>query len=147
MKVNGFAKAEELAKTARKTNGSCAHRILVVENEPLMRALDSSMLTNAGYDVDTAKDGAAAWDTLQANTYDLVITDYNMPKVSGLGLIEKVRTAGMTLPIIMVTGEEPEEVHSLQPPLQPNAMLLKPYTMTDFLGTVRGFLAEGHGQI
>jgi CheY-like chemotaxis protein len=140
MIVNGFAKAKGPARTAHKTNASGAHRILVVEDEPLMRALNSRMLKNAGYAVDTAEDGAAAWDTLQAKAYDLVITDHNMPKVTGLELIEKARTAGMTLPIIMATGEAPEEVHSLQPPLQPAAVLLKPYTITEFLGTVRDVL-------
>jgi CheY-like chemotaxis protein len=115
-------------------------RILVVEDEPLMRHLNIKMLIDAGYHVDAAEDGAAAWDTLQVESYDLLVTDNSMPKVSGVELIGKVRAAGMALPVIMATGALPQEEFVRRPHLQPAATLIKPYTLEEFLGTVRKVL-------
>ena len=116
------------------------HRILVVDDEPMMRHLNTKMLTDAGYHVDAAEDGAVAWNTLQAKSYDLLITDNNMPKVSGVELIEKVRAAGMALPVIMATGSLPQEDLTRTPHLKPAAILVKPYTLAEFLGTVSSVL-------
>jgi CheY-like chemotaxis protein len=116
------------------------HRILVVEDEPLMRHLNTKMLIDAGYHVDAAEDGAAAWDTLQAKSYALLITDNTMPKVSGIELIRKVRTVDMALPVIMATALPPTEEFTRNPHLQPAATLLKPYTAAEFVGTVEKVL-------
>ena len=138
VKDNGIAKMEESAHSVVQSPQGRPNRILVVEDEPLWRVLNTEMLIDAGYHVDTAEDGAAAWETLQFNTYDLVVTDNNMPKVSGLELIEKLRGAGMGLPVIMATGASP--VFAPYSRFQPAATLLKPYTAADLLGTVRNVL-------
>jgi CheY-like chemotaxis protein len=127
-------KENEIGQTSRP------HRILVVEDEPLMRHLNTKMLVDAGYQVDTAEDGAVAWDTLQQQSYDLMVTDNKMPKVSGIELIEKVRTAHMPLPVIMATGAFPHQELIQRPHLQPTATLLKPYTSEEFLGAVKKVL-------
>src|ERR1700684_4363524 len=80
------------------------HRILVVEDDPILRRLNTSLLIEAGYEVDTAEDGAVAWDTIQLKTFDLLITDNSMPNVTGIELIKKVRAAGIAVPIIMATA-------------------------------------------
>jgi two-component system alkaline phosphatase synthesis response regulator PhoP len=130
-------KADEIMQTEWP-----AHRILVVEDEPMIRHLNAKMLMDAGYQVDTAEDGAVAWDRLQLRSFDLVITDNSMPKVTGLELIEKVRSAGMALPVIMATGALPEESFTLSPWLQPAATVIKPYTCAEFLGAVKNVLCE-----
>lgn len=120
-------------------------RILVVDDEPLIRQLNGDILVDAGFRVDTAEDGAAAWDALQQNNYHLLITDNQMPKVSGVELIEKVRVAGMVLPVIMASATLPDEGYVEHLWLQPFAMLLKPYSLTEFIGTVKAILhAAGH---
>jgi DNA-binding response OmpR family regulator len=116
------------------------HRILVVDDEPLWRAINTTMLVDAGYAVDNVKDGSLAWDSLQYETYDLVVTDNNMPKMSGLELIKKVRAAGLALPVIMATGMAPEEDFAQHPRLRPAATLIKPYTISELLATVRNVL-------
>jgi DNA-binding NtrC family response regulator len=112
----------------------------VVDDEPLILRLNTQMLVGAGYNVDAAADGADAWDTLQLNCYDLMITDNNMPKVSGVELIQKVHAARMALPVIVATGASPTEEFARHPHLQPAAIMLKPYTSEEFLGTVRDVL-------
>src|ERR1035438_3169239 len=138
--------SDEIRQTGQTANAafqcqrSPPHRILVVEDEPTIRKRSTEILVRHGYDVDAVEDGAVAWDTLQLKNYDLLITDNSMPKVSGVELIEKVRDAGMALPVIMATAVLPKEAFTRQPRLKPAATLLKPYTITEFLGTVRNVL-------
>lgn len=116
------------------------YHILVVDDEPIVRRVHTKVLSDYGYQVDAADDGEAAWRTLQCNSYDLLITDNDMPKVTGVELIKKVRAARMDLPIIMATGAEPEEDLTQHPSLQPAAVLLKPYTFKVLLETVGAVL-------
>jgi CheY-like chemotaxis protein len=116
------------------------HRILVVDDEPVIRHLNTKILVDFGYHVDAAEDGAAAWDSLQLTRYDLLVTDNNMPKMSGIELLKKLHDSGVTLRVIMATGASPKEELSRYPWLQPAATLLKPYTSEEFLGTVKEVL-------
>lgn len=114
--------------------------ILVVDDDADMRQLSTEALVQAGYEVDVAEDGAVAWDKLQLKSYDLLVTDNNMPKVSGVELIKQLRAAGMTLPIIMVTGILPKNEFIQYPWPQPDATLPKPYIIEELLGTVSELL-------
>lgn len=117
-------------------------RILVVDDDEDIRQLNTEVLARCGYEVDAAQDGSAAWDTIQLNSYDLMITDNNMPNVSGIELLKKLHAAHMMLPVIMATGTLPKTEFTIHPWLQPAATLLKPYTVEDLLGTVRKVLRE-----
>lgn len=120
----------------------------MVDDDGHIRRLNVEMLLDSGYHADAAEDGAVAWDTLQLNSYDLLITDHNMPKVSGVELLKKVRSARMALPVIMATGVLPQEGFTRYPWLQPAATLLKPYTVDEMLGTVKKVLrATGGGRL
>jgi DNA-binding response OmpR family regulator len=112
----------------------------VVEDDPLIRRLNGRVLIHSGYHVDTAEDGAAAWDALQLNSYDLLVTDNDMPKLSGVDLLKKVHAAHMALPVIMVTGTLPQEELDRHPWLQIDATVLKPYAFDELLGTVKNVL-------
>jgi DNA-binding response OmpR family regulator len=118
------------------------HRILVVEDDIGIRRLNTEMLKRSGYEVDAAEDGAAAWQSFKTHTYDLLITDNVMPKVTGVELLQKLRAARITLPVIMATGALPTAVFARHPWLQPAATLLKPYTSAELLRTVKKVLRE-----
>ena len=115
-------------------------RILVVDDEPDLRQINTAVLTNSGYHVDAAEDGAAAWDALQRNNYDLLVTDNNMPRMSGVDLLKKLHGACMALPVIMATGTVPQYEFVRHPWIQPSATLLKPHTNADLVATVRKVL-------
>ncbi|OYZ97875.1 MAG: response regulator, partial [Novosphingobium sp. 17-62-8] len=66
-------------------------RILTVDDSPSMRALLNHALSGHGFDVSQAEDGMAALDWLAMNEVDVVITDINMPRLDGFGLIERLR--------------------------------------------------------
>ncbi|MCH7887125.1 MAG: sigma-54-dependent Fis family transcriptional regulator [Candidatus Marinimicrobia bacterium] len=67
-----------------------AEKILVVDDEEIIRDSLSYILKENGYNVDTAVDGSDAIDKIEDNNYDLVITDLKMPKVGGIELLEKI---------------------------------------------------------
>jgi DNA-binding response OmpR family regulator len=120
-------------------------RILVAEDNRAIRQLNSRILTDSGYEVDAAENGEVAWDSLQLNSYDLLITDNNMPKLSGVDLLQKLFAASMALPVIMMTGITPTEELARQHWLQIEAMLLKPCPIDELLATVRNVLLANHG--
>jgi len=111
-------------------------RILMVEDDDFIRRFTTEALAFRGYQVDGAEDGAIAWDALNTVSYDLLITDNCMPRMTGLELIDKLRTARMTLPVIMATSMVPVTELTRFPWLQPTATLVKPYTVGDLVKKV-----------
>jgi two-component system alkaline phosphatase synthesis response regulator PhoP len=120
-------------------------RILVVDDDVSMRTINTKALLRSGYQVDAAEDGSAAWQALNAEFYDLMITDNKMPKVSGIELLKKLRASRMSLPVIMATGTLPTEEFTRYPWLQPDATLLKPYTIVELVGVVKEVLRATGG--
>lgn len=142
MQDNNFSLTGQPASATLECPIPPPQRILVVEDEMDIRELITDALRHSGYRVDTAKDGSAAWDILQVNRYDLMVTDNRMPKVTGVELLKKVRIARLPLPVIMATGAFPETDFARFPMLQPAATLLKPYTIAELLRTVKKVLRE-----
>ncbi len=99
------------------------------------------------YKVDIAENGAVAWDALQRNSYDLLITDQDMPELSGLELIRKIQSAHMVLPVIMVSGTMPTEEIKRHPELRINAILPKPFDIMEFINAVKKVLQTTGGVI
>ena len=115
--------------------------ILLVDDDPTLRQLGASLLARSGYQVDTAEDGETGWEALQSKDYDLLITDNNMPKVSGVELVKKLRSEGVALPVILVSGTMLMEELNGDPWLPLDAMLLKPFTGDELLGAVEKVLS------
>jgi DNA-binding response OmpR family regulator len=142
MKGTRTSGTREPGGSLRRSETNSPRRILVAEDDTLLLRLNAEVLLRSGYEVDTAADGAAAWQALKANRYDLLLTDNSMPEISGVELLAKLRAAQMSLPVIMATGTLPKEDLTLYPRLQPDAMLLKPYTLEKMLKTVKTVLNE-----
>lgn len=128
---------------ANQATSPARRRILVVDDDISTRRLDTAMLIQYGYRVDVAEDGAVAWEALNNDRYDLLITDHNMPKVTGVELLKKLHGARMAVPVIMATGSFPHDEFAQSPWLQPATTLLKPYSIEKLLGTVKAIL---HGR-
>ena len=120
-------------------------RILVAENDDDTRRLNAEVLMDSGYEVDAVEDGVVAWDALQLNSYDLLITDDNMPKMSGVGLLKKLHAARITLPVILASGTMPVEELKQHPWLHIEATLRKPYSLAKLLGAVGSVLRATSG--
>lgn len=117
-------------------------RLLVVDDDACILRLNALALLRAGYKVDIAEDGTIAWDALHAGEYDLMITDHNMPNLTGLELLRKLRAKNMALPVIMASGSLPIEEFDRHPALKPAALLCKPYLLNALVQTVRQVLAR-----
>jgi two-component system alkaline phosphatase synthesis response regulator PhoP len=131
-------KASASALIRRQANPS--NRILLVDDDMNLCWLSADVLARSGYQVHTATDGAAGWEALLANSYDLLITENRLPKISGVELVKKVRAARMTLPVVLASRLIPTEELSRTPSLQLAATLLKPFTSDELLGTVKNVL-------
>jgi len=128
--------SKKLAQVAALFENNFPQRILVVDDNRIVRQANLDLLARAGYDVDGVKDGAEGWDALQVKHYDLVLTDNSMPRMTGIELIEKLRSSTQTVPIIMATGFLPIFELSRKPWLVPDAAMTVPFSNEDLLATI-----------
>jgi DNA-binding response OmpR family regulator len=122
---------------------SAAH-ILLVDDDPAVRGTVAFLLEGAGYRVGCAADGEAGWHALCADGSDLLITDHEMPKLTGLELLRRVRAVSHDLPAILMSGCPPRGEVDLESLLQPGAVLPKPFSVAALLATVQELL---HGSL
>ena len=117
-------------------------RILVVDDEEAVRDLIARSLSSAEYDVDTAEDGATAVERLQANDYDLLITDLKMPGMDGLSVIREARRKSADMPIIIITGFSTEASAIEAINLGVSGYLTKPFRLPRVLAATARALGE-----
>ena len=80
--------------------------ILIVEDDKELSELFSTILVKSGYEISSSKDGVEALDVLDKEYIDLIITDIMMPNMDGFELIQSIRDAQFTLPVLMITAKE-----------------------------------------
>lgn len=85
-------------------------KVLVVDDSITVREVESRLLKNAGFDVDTAINGADGWNAIRVGHYDLVITDIDMPRMNGIEFVRAIRSDDKlkNVPIIIVSYKERE---------------------------------------
>jgi two-component system chemotaxis response regulator CheY len=85
-------------------------QVLIVDDSKTMRELISFTLSKAGFELCEAEDGVKALEVADGKTFDLIITDLNMPNMNGIELIKKLRSLPnfKTVPILMLTTESDE---------------------------------------
>ena len=85
--------------------------ILLVEDEEIIRELIREILLTAGYTVTTAESGIEALNICEANekTFDLLVTDFNMPQMNGRELAEKIKALGRAVKILFISGYTDDE--------------------------------------
>ncbi len=81
-------------------------KILIAEDDRELRQLFSHVLTKNGYTVKGVSDGREALDALDADYYDLIISDIMMPNVDGYELVRQLRESGATTPVLMITAKD-----------------------------------------
>jgi two-component system response regulator AtoC len=79
-------------------------KILVVDDEKIMRDLVQRILNKAGYEVETLEDGEAALQRVAEGNVDMVISDVNMPGMSGFDLLKQIKQDHPQTAVIMMTG-------------------------------------------
>lgn len=119
--------------------------ILFVDDEIYLADVGREMLEDYGYCVDTMTSSRKAFEWFEKNPdrYDLLITDYTMPELTGDQLVEKIHLLRPQLPVIMCTGIELSSVISKK--IRISKILMKPFDMEELIKTVREVLVKSRG--
>ena len=116
-------------------------RVLVVEDEALLRDMLADALTLARAQVTAAQDGEVAWRAWQAGSFDLVLSDHRMPDCTGYELLQRIRAAGSDMPFILVSGQGLEAMEK-DLARDPRVRLLpKPFEMPRLMALMAELLA------
>jgi len=105
----------------------------------------SDMLARAGFDTRSVTDGEAAWNELQRQHFDLLVTDLVLPRLAGLALIKRARDAGMNLPVIIASGSPAAVAVRDFVKLQIAAVIPKPFDILEFQNLVKIALLASDG--
>jgi DNA-binding NtrC family response regulator len=116
-------------------------RILVVDDDASGRSLLSILLTHEGYDVFEAGDGLEAVDELRKRHFDMVISDYRMPRFDGMQLLAICRLLWPETAVVMVSGEDSDWTE-LAIRGGAHAWVKKPYERTELITLVRQMIEK-----
>jgi len=109
-------------------------RILIVDDEKAVRILLVEVLKLHDYKIDVVENGVEAISHIDRRSYDLIITDYMMPKMDGLELTRRIRSKYPSTPILVVTGNGP--IHDLLKS-GATACIMKPFNILELRNMVK----------
>ncbi|MCD8110501.1 MAG: response regulator transcription factor [Clostridiales bacterium] len=120
-------------------------RILIAEDERDLNRIISKKLTTDGYSVDSCFDGREAMDILSYTDYDAVILDIMMPKADGLAVLQALRSAGKSTPVLFLTARDSiaDRVKGLDSGA--NDYLVKPFSFEELGARLRAMIRTSHG--
>ncbi|NLW03674.1 MAG: response regulator [Pseudomonadaceae bacterium] len=107
-------------------------QILVVDDDPLASEMITAVLEDQGHEVFQAENAIEALELLNQQTaVELVVSDMNMPLVSGVELFRELKAQGRNLPFILLTGDDPEAARAQEPAIK--ACVMKDFSMEETL--------------
>lgn len=112
-------------------------RVLIVDDDHHARFLLGALLEHSGYAVVPACDGRAALNELHKRHFDAVVTDYRMPILNGIELLQQIHIYYPQIPVIIASGSFPLPDELVQSDCQPLGWLRKPYDNRLLLDLVR----------
>jgi heavy metal response regulator len=115
-------------------------RILIVEDEQPIAAFMRQGLTEAGYAVDMAADGAEALHWVEIAEYDVIILDLMLPEVDGLSVCSTLRRRGVRTPVLMVTARDAVDDRVAGLDSGADDYLVKPFAFAELLARIRALL-------
>jgi DNA-binding response OmpR family regulator len=116
-----------------------ATRILVIDDDPLVRGTLRAVLETAGYEVTIATDGQAGLDAFRQSPPAMIITDIVMPEVEGIEMIRQVRSQAPKLPILAISGggrTGPADYLRMAQRLGATEVLSKPFDPDELIAVV-----------
>jgi len=106
-------------------------KILIVDDFPTMRRIIKNLLKDLGFEnVDEAEDGAIGLEKLRNGSFDFVVSDWNMPNMDGLTMLQQIRADPnlSSLPVLMVTAEAKKENIIAAAQAGASGYVVKPFT-------------------
>jgi two-component system chemotaxis response regulator CheY len=121
-----------------------AKRVLIVDDSSAIRKSVSFILDQAGYAVVAAEDGLDALSKLDGASFDLIVTDVNMPNLDGIGLVKKVReqSAYKYTPIVVLTTESQGSKMEEGKAAGATGWIVKPFDADKLLAVVKRLVGE-----
>lgn len=117
-------------------------RILIVDDEGIVRISCKRILSPEGYEVEVASDGYEAIELIRKQTYDVIITDLKMPKMDGLEVLQWIKRESPSSKVIVITGFSTPDIAEKSTSLGANKYLEKPFTPEALLSAVKAVLKE-----
>lgn len=123
-------------------------RLLVVEDEPALTFRLQQALEGSGFAVDCAYDGEEGWHLGDTEPYDAVVLDLGLPKLDGIGVLQRWREAGRTMPVLVLTarGRWSEKMQAFN--VGADDYVTKPFELDEVVYRLRALIrrAAGHAQ-
>jgi two-component system, chemotaxis family, chemotaxis protein CheY len=119
-------------------------KVLIVDDSKAMRMIVARVLRQAGYAnsvIREAADGSEALEAVRHQVPDLVLSDWNMPEMSGLDLLEALRAEGCEVPFGFVTSESTPEMRELANEAGAQFLIAKPFTPDSFRHLIASVMA------
>src|SRR5271165_6075233 len=122
-------------------------RLLLVEDEPEIQDFLKQPLANAGYEVDTAKDGRTAIQLASGKKYDVLIVDLGLPDQDGIDLILQLRRSGISSPVLILSARRSvdDRVKGLEQ--GGDDYLTKPFALAELLARLRNLVKRNSSSI
>lgn len=102
---------DKVGRAATTRQKRTVKRILVVDDSITVREVERKLLENRGYTVDVAVDGVDGWNAVRTRSYDLVVSDVDMPRMTGIEFVKQIRQDAELrgLPVLIVSYKDREE--------------------------------------
>ncbi|WP_293359533.1 MULTISPECIES: hybrid sensor histidine kinase/response regulator [unclassified Microcoleus] len=102
---------QKVSKTEQTAESTTRKRVLVVDDSITVREVERKLLENQGYEVEIAVNGMDGWNALRTGQFDLVISDVDMPRMTGIELVSQIKnhSALKSIPVIIVSYKDREQ--------------------------------------
>ncbi|MDJ0598472.1 MAG: response regulator transcription factor [Crocosphaera sp.] len=119
-------------------------RILLVEDDERIADVLAASLREQRYTVDTAEDGEKGWEFIEVFPYDLILLDVMLPKLNGIGLCQRIRQSGHTIPVLMLTAKDTSKDKVTGLDVGADDYVVKPFDLPELLARIRALLRRGN---
>lgn len=123
---------------------SPAGRLLIVDDEELLARQLQKYLSRQGFTVEMATSALAALETLKSQSFDLLVTDLNMPGVGGIELIRRAKAIYPQLQFIIVSANKSPEIYELALSMGIAGFLYKPLSLDELLEAIDRGMSAPH---
>ena len=138
--------AEKFEEVAGGNRGKEDLHVLVVDDEQIVREIVTTYLAIDGHTVETAANGLEGLEKFRADEFDVVITDWKMPKMSGDKLASVIKQVAPNKPIIMITGFERTMKAADSISTNVDLILNKPLTRAEFQDALKKVIARSEAE-
>jgi DNA-binding response OmpR family regulator len=121
-------------------------KVLIIDDEPSVADALKTILEDHGYETALAHTGGAGLEHSVAQRFDLTITDYQLPDMSGLDVLAAMRGRAVACPVLIITAYPSPELRATAAERGAIDVLSKPFLPSDILALVEQALAEGAGR-